>query len=609
MPCFYTHKLHIIHLLLLFLVVVFVSSQSAYATVDYTRDDDNAYISEAKAELSSLRKDLKYEIHGIKGVHKQNVISYLANGPKIKKAYFRKKQEEIRDIVKEALKPFGYYSPKINFKFKKNTSNVLHIYVDLGKPMYIREVDIAVLGEAITDPGFMMLFREHKFETYTLFSHEKYTSLKESMITSAMNNGYLDAHFVSSVVFTNTTDNFADVHLVLNSGKRYLFGDINYVGDVQYKELVDDIVVVKSHDMFSSRRIYESSSNLYNTGFFDIAEIKVKNEEIQNYNVPIDVTLQRKKDNIVEFSIGYSTDEKIRGRISWEKPLLNTSGHSLLLQGSVSLDEFEALARYKVPRDNPIKEYDYFEVRQMYTDLNDLNSKILSMKIASASKVNHGASIDYLISAQYEDYTIGKESDNTLINGLGVDVNFADVTAFIDPRYGYRFTGKVFGANQLFGSDVNFLQLKGMFRYLTSPTSNTRLTVGSDLGVNFSDDYRKIPPYYRFFTGGDTTIRGFSYRTVAAREQGYIIGGRYLISGTAEFQHPIPFYSGNDIRQNWFVDAGMAPNNVHTERVSVGVGTGVRYITKIGIIKADLAFGVSEVHIPLKVHIGIGVDL
>ena len=609
MPYFYIHKLHIIHLLLSFLVVVFTFSQSANASADYTRDDDNAYIFESKAEFSSLRKDIKYEIHGIKGIHKQNVISYLASAPKIKKAYFRKKQEEIREIVKEALKPFGYYSPKINFKFKKKTSNVLHLYINLGKPMYVREVDVAVLGEAVTDPWFMMLFREYTFETYSLFSHEKYTSLKENMITRAINNGYLDAHFVSSVVFTNTTDNFADIHLVLNSGKRYLFGDINYKGDVQYKELVDDIIAVRANEVFSSRRIYESSSNLYNTGFFDIAEIKVKHDEIQNYKVPVDVTLQRKKDNIVEFSIGYSTDEKVRGRISWEKPLLNTSGHSLLLQGSVSLDELEALARYKIPRNNPIKEYDYFEIHQMYSNLNDLNSKILGGKIASATKVNHGASIDYLISSQYEDYTIGKESGNTLINGVGVDLNFADVTAFIDPRYGYRFTGKVFGANQLFGSDVNFLQLKGIFRYLTSPTPNTRLAVGSDLGINFSDEYRKIPPYYRFFTGGDTTIRGFSYRTVAAREEGFIIGGRFLISGTAEFQHPIPFYSGNDIRQNWFVDAGMAPNNVHTEKVSVGVGTGVRYITKIGIIKADLAFGVSEVHIPVRVHIGIGVDL
>lgn len=609
MPYFYIHKLHIIHLLLSFLVVVFTFSQSANASVDYTRDDDNAYIFESKAEFSSLRKDIKYEIHGIKGVHKQNVISYLASAPKIKKAYFRKKQEEIREIVKEALKPFGYYSPKINFKFKKKTSNVLHLYINLGKPMYVREVDVAVLGEAVTDPWFMMLFREYTFETYSLFSHEKYTSLKENMITRAINNGYLDAHFVSSVVFTNTTDNYADIHLVLNSGKRYLFGDINYKGDVQYKELVDDIIVVKANEVFSSRRIYESSSNLYNTGFFDIAEIKVKHDEIQNYKVPVDVTLQRKKDNIVEFSIGYSTDEKVRGRISWEKPLLNTSGHSLLLQGSVSFDELEALARYKIPRNNPIKEYDYFEIHQTYSNLNDLNSKILGGKIASATKVNHGASIDYLISSQYEDYTIGKESGNTLINGVGVDLNFADVTAFIDPRYGYRFTGKVFGANQLFGSEVNFLQLKGIFRYLTSPTPNTRLAVGSDLGINFSDEYRKIPPYYRFFTGGDTTIRGFSYRTVAARDQGFIIGGRFLISGTAEFQHPIPFYSGNDIRQNWFVDAGMAPNNVHTEKVSVGVGTGVRYITKIGIIKADLAFGVSEVHIPVRVHIGIGVDL
>jgi translocation and assembly module TamA len=609
MPYFYIHKLHIIHLLLSFLVVFFTFSQSANASVDYTRDDDNAYIFESKAEFSSLRKDIKYEIHGIKGIHKQNVISYLASAPKIKKAYFRKKQEEIREIVKEALKPFGYYSPKINFKFKKKTSNVLHLYINLGKPMYVREVDVAVLGEAVTDPWFMMLFREYTFETYSLFSHEKYTSLKENMITRAINNGYLDAHFVSSVVFTNTTDNYADIHLVLNSGKRYLFGDINYKGDVQYKELVDDIIVVKANEVFSSRRIYESSSNLYNTGFFDIAEIKVKHDEIQNYKVPVDVTLQRKKDNIVEFSIGYSTDEKVRGRISWEKPLLNTSGHSLLLQGSVSFDELEALARYKIPRNNPIKEYDYFEIHQTYSNLNDLNSKILGGKIASATKVNHGASIDYLISSQYEDYTIGKESGNTLINGVGVDLNFADITAFIDPRYGYRFTGKVFGANQLFGSEVNFLQLKGIFRYLTSPTPNTRLAVGSDLGINFSDEYRKIPPYYRFFTGGDTTIRGFSYRTVAARDQGFIIGGRFLISGTAEFQHPIPFYSGNDIRQNWFVDAGMAPNNVHTEKVSVGVGTGVRYITKIGIIKADLAFGVSEVHIPVRVHIGIGVDL
>jgi translocation and assembly module TamA len=475
MPYFYIHKLHIIHLLLSFLVVFFTFSHSANASVDYTRDDDNAYIFESKAEFSSLRKDIKYEIHGIKGIHKQNVISYLASAPKIKKAYFRKKQEEIREIVKEALKPFGYYSPKINFKFKKKTSNVLHLYINLGKPMYVREVDVAVLGEAVTDPWFMMLFREYTFETYSLFSHEKYTSLKENMITRAINNGYLDAHFVSSVVFTNTTDNYADIHLVLNSGKRYLFGDINYKGDVQYKELVDDIIVVKANEVFSSRRIYESSSNLYNTGFFDIAEIKVKHDEIQNYKVPVDVTLQRKKDNIVEFSIGYSTDEKVRGRISWEKPLLNTSGHSLLLQGSVSFDELEALARYKIPRNNPIKEYDYFEIHQTYSNLNDLNSKILGGKIASATKVNHGASIDYLISSQYEDYTIGKESGNTLINGVGVDLNFADITAFIDPRYGYRFTGKVFGANQLFGSEVNFLQLKGIFRYLTSPTPSHTL--------------------------------------------------------------------------------------------------------------------------------------
>ena len=44
----------------------------------------------------------------------------------------------------------------------------------------------------------------------------------------------------------------------------------------------DDIIVVKANEVFSSRRIYESSSNLYNTGFFDIAEIKVKHDEIQN---------------------------------------------------------------------------------------------------------------------------------------------------------------------------------------------------------------------------------------------------------------------------------------------------------------------------------------
>jgi translocation and assembly module TamA len=118
--------------------------------------------------------------------------------------------------------------------------------------------------------------------------------------------------------------------------------------------------------------------------------------------------------------------------------------------------------------------------------------------------------------------------------------------------------------------------------------------VGSIVGAS----QFQVPADERFYAGGTSTVRGYTYQTVGPLfADDTPEGGLALDAGTIEFRQHIT----KDIGIVPFIDAGQVNtgSGPFQGTLSVGAGLGLRYYTGIGPIRADFA-------IPLKRTAGSG---
>ena len=104
---------------------------------------------------------------------------------------------------------------------------------------------------------------------------------------------------------------------------------------------------------------------------------------------------------------------------------------------------------------------------------------------------------------------------------------------------------------------------------------------------------RDLPASERFFTGGDTTIRGFALDSVGVpatiTPKGFPIGGDAAIILNAELRTPVYGPVGAVL----FADGGnvfVRASDLSLTNLRGSLGFGVRYRSPIGPIRIDLGF-------------------
>src|SRR6185436_5579263 len=112
-----------------------------------------------------------------------------------------------------------------------------------------------------------------------------------------------------------------------------------------------------------------------------------------------------------------------------------------------------------------------------------------------------------------------------------------------------------------------------------------------------------VPDALGFRAGGDESVRGYAYRSLAPLRNGSIISGNVLLTGSAEVARPI----SASLPAVWgalFVDAGRAATKWGDYTPAYGYGVGVRWRSPIGPVKADLAWGQETRR--LRLHFSVG---
>jgi translocation and assembly module TamA len=126
-----------------------------------------------------------------------------------------------------------------------------------------------------------------------------------------------------------------------------------------------------------------------------------------------------------------------------------------------------------------------------------------------------------------------------------------------------------------------------------------------ELGYVLKPGDLSVPDSQLFRAGGDESVRGYSYRSLAPTNgSGTVQGGTTLFTASAELARPV----SQSMPSLWwaaFMDAGRAADEWRTLQPALGYGLGLRWRSPVGPLKVDWAWG-REVH-RARLHINVGL--
>jgi translocation and assembly module TamA len=182
-----------------------------------------------------------------------------------------------------------------------------------------------------------------------------------------------------------------------------------------------------------------------------------------------------------------------------------------------------------------------------------------------------------------------------------------------DPRSGYYLATDLSWTSAYFGSDIDTVRTLTTGSLVTEPLPGWTWSQSLRLGAAKALAGTNLDREMRFMAGGEASIRGFDRDSVGPYledDDGLIqvpLGGGALLILNEELRIPV----WGQARLAVFVDAGQVWESWSTVdgELAVGAGLGVRILTPIGPVWADVAWpvvnrGISEPG--PKYSIGIG---
>lgn len=542
---------------------------------------------------------IDFEVNGLSGETDTNVKAHLNSMAVISKKRVRFYIREIRDTATKALRAYGYYHPEIKVTPpNKDDPKDFTVVLDIkpGKPLYIRNCVVEILGEGSNYKAFDDILKQSALASYQILNHGKYEQIKNDVQTKAMSLGFFDGKFISSRIMVYQDQNMADIEMIYDTGKRYALGSI--VADAETERLLLPVAPLKKFeagDPFSTTVLNDYVKALNQTSYYRSVDVRPMIEQAKNYQVPVEVNLERRPHNVMRLGFGYSTDEGPRGLVEWDKPLLNDRGDSFTSMAKVSAVTQNAQMVYKIPRKNPNLDYYTINASQMHTDLNDTVSDLSHLSFHYVANQTGVWRRDYYVKAEYENFTQASEAGEAKNFMPGIRLSRRETSGGFDPSLGYNLTLETFGAHDIW-SDQSFLQLNVRYSGMFSPTDHTRFMFRLTQGVNFGPHSNVLPPSMRFFAGGDNSVRGFGYKAIAPKQEdgSGLKGGRFMTTGTVEYQFPIGVANS---RAAVFLDAGLVTDDytmADENSVIFGPGVGYRFMSPYGAVRVDFAVGVQE---------------
>lgn len=505
-----------------------------------------------------------------------------------------------------ALEALGYYTYTLEkeLSFEDPSCWAATFTIQLGTPVVIDEVRLSITGDANEYREIVDEIAARKPQVGDVLNHGAYEAFKRSVLTQLGNRGFLAAELTRSEVVVDEALRFAVINMDVESGRRYRFGELSYTEGILDADILRSYSTFKPGEYYDAEAISRLHEQLRGSGFF--ASVSIRAEPVDGeLEVPVVVTLRPAKRHRFSAGVGYSTDTGLHGTLGYANRRLNPAGHRLASELFVSQVDTEVTATYSWPRAGTrlswIEAYSGHQRRR--TDTSESDKTTVGLRLIR-NRTDRWLETPY-VDLTYEDFEVAGERDRSTLLIPGITWEATEGRALRRIESGWRVSVDIRGSYKELFSDATFGQVTSSAKYIRSLGDTTRLVLRGDLGTTFGADVGDLPATVRFFTGGDTSVRGYDFESIGPLDdEGEVIGGSNLATFSAEIDWLV--------RGDWavaaFADTGSAFNESHIEW-QTGVGVGVRWFSPFGPVRLDFAHPLDDDDTDYRIHLTLGPDL
>ena len=558
---------------------------------------------------AAARRAVTVQVTGVRGALRANVLSTLGIANKGERknasdAFIRHLHTRADAEIHRALEPFGYYRPFIHSELKTDGKWIARYDIDPGPPLRLDSVLVEVQGEGSADPAYQKLVHDFPLHKGDVLYQPAYEQAKTALENEAANGGYLDAKFLASDLNVDLSAYTSSIRLIVDSGRRHFFGDARFDQTVVSPRIANKFVTFHPGEPFSFRKLLEMQTALSSTGFYERVEVQPDTGEIDDRIVPIDVSLTPSRKIRLTSGVGYGTDDGPRATSQIELRRLNRLGHHAQIDLLVGQLSNGAAATYFIPWPNPRT-----DVASFYGGAQDVRTNVsrsqATLTGASLSRMLADWQVTLATNFRNETYSVG--ADHGTARFLVPEASWSRMRADdrTYTRNGDRVRIALRASARTLLSDANLLQPEAEWKVIRSFGPSFRGLARLSAGTSEVGNFHRLPPSLRYFAGGTNSVRGYAFNSLGPQDTlGRVIGGRNLLAGSLEANW---LFHGK-VGPALFVDAGNAFNR-WSDGFKRGVGTGIRWVSPMGLIRGDLGWGLDRKKHPLEVHIALGSEL
>lgn len=492
----------------------------------------------------------------------------------------------IRKRVEQALQPYGYYEVRVR---AERSEQQLRLEIQPGPRVVWAPPQLDLQGPAADLRPFRQLLQQHPFVEGQPLFHPDYDHYRDRWLQLSEEEGFFDAKWRARRLEVDRRTARATAVLSLDSGPRYHFGHLHYRGGGVRAEVLDRLDLVRPGRPYRQAEVRALHRALQETGYF--SQVQLQTERREDQQVDLVARLTEAPLDRYTLGAGFGTDTGPRGRVRWQRPRVNSRGHKLESELSVSRPRTVLGSQYLLPLSHPLHHFGRLSASLEHKEIRDTRSRLLDVGYDIHRHLAHDWQISYGAHLLNERYRQGTEPWTELTYLLpGVQLSQLRLPPGPDPHRGHKSWIELVGSDRRLGASRAFLRLRLGHARLWSPLPRHRVIARAEWGAIGTSDLHDVPSSLRFFTGGDRTVRGFDYESLSPRnDRNERTGGRFLNVASLEYSYRF----AEHWRAALFTDAGRAFNH-DSDPWHQSVGVGLRWLSPVGQVRVDLAMPIDD---------------
>jgi translocation and assembly module TamA len=425
-----------------------------------------------------------------------------------------------------------------------------------------------------------------------------------AMLSALRNAGYAFAAVGPPLAVANPATATLDVAFAVTPGPRVNIGPVGFAGLARASpDWLRWHLNIKPHQRYSDTAISAARDSLLGLGIFASVTAVPEPGPAGDGEVPILFRVTEQKRHAVTIGGAYATDSGFTLSSSWEDRDVFRHAETLTLTAAASglggtgntAPGYDLKGVFNKPDFLARGQALNLTLEGVRESLTAYSRTALLANAGITRPITAHLTFGYGLGFVTESVDQETVTRNYVLAQLPVSLTYDTTDSALEPTRGLRLNVALTPTRPIVGDAGAFIIAEAAAAtYLAvEPGRRGILALRALLGSIQGANRFQLPPDERFYAGGSSTVRGYTYQTIGPLfADDNPQGGDAIDAATIEFRQRV--FGNFGIVP--FIDAGQvaAASAPFTGTLSIGAGLGARYYTSIGPIRIDFAVPVKR---------------